>query len=347
MQPWNENNRRTNNMNSIALSEVNLKGPTQLRLMENQAHIEELAHVYADRGSFHELPWVAYVAETNEYVPIDGFHRLMAIEWLHNQNDIQTDANTEEVEIRYSEFDTMSEAIIAAAGVNATHGLKRQKGDIQNAIRTLLEVDRIGFMENKFKLNKKVIMDTVKCSARTYEQETRIIRNELEAARNIAIDELALEGLSHHEISLRTGVPRPTVSRILGGSNTHSAQMSHSDESDSNTHNAQMGQGEEKTHSAQIPQSEQNTHNAQITQSEQNRHDSEITQEDEQEPTVFNHSTTATVAANPWAEFEREREVSTKQKSRKINLCDDELIEILSGLSSQQRTLALNYLSDF
>lgn len=46
-------------MNTIALSKINLQAPTQLRLMENQAHIEELAHAYADRGSFHELPWVA------------------------------------------------------------------------------------------------------------------------------------------------------------------------------------------------------------------------------------------------------------------------------------------------
>ncbi len=322
MQPWNENNRRTNNMNSIALSQVNLQAPTQLRLMENQAHIEELAHVYADRGSFHELPWVAYVAETDEYVPIDGFHRLMAIEWLHNQNDIQTDANTEEVEIRYSKFDTMSEAIIAAAGVNATHGLKRQKGDIQNAIRTLLEVDRIGFMENKFKLNKKKIMATVKCSARAYEQETKEIRAELERQRNIAVIELYEEGITQREITSRTGVPQKTVSRILGESNTHSAQMT-------------QGGGEEKVHDVNFPQGDPNTHSAQMGQ------------EDEQEPSVFNHITMATVAANPWAEFERETEVSTQQKSRKINLCDDELIEILSGLSSQQRTLALNYLSDF
>ncbi|OUS71492.1 hypothetical protein B5G52_11130 [Pseudoalteromonas sp. A601] len=334
-------------MNCIALSQVNLQAPTQLRLMENQAHIEELAHVYADRGSFHELPWVAYVAETNEYVPIDGFHRLMAIEWLHNQNDIQTDANTEEVEIRYSEFDTMSEAIIAAAGVNATHGLKRQKGDIQNAIRTLLEVDRIGFMENKFKLNKKKIMATVKCSARTYEQETKIIRNELEAARNIAVDQLALEGLSQREISLRTGISQPTVNRILDDSNTHNAQMTQN-EGGSNTHSAQMSQGESNTHNAQMTQGEQNCHDSEIAQSDApNTHDAQTGEEDEQEPSVFNHITTATVAANPWAEFEREKEVSTKQKSRKINLCDDELIEILSGLSSQQRTLALNYLSDF
>lgn len=308
-------------MNSIALSQVNLQAPTQLRLMENQAHIEELAHVYADRGSFHELPWVAYVADTNEYVPIDGFHRLMAIEWLHNQNDIQTDANTEEVEIRYSKFDTMSEAIIAAAGVNATHGLKRQKGDIQNAIRTLLEVDRIGFMENKFKLNKKAIIEAVKCSSRTYEQETKAIRAELERQRNIAVIELYEEGITQREITSRTGVPQKTVSRILGESNTHSAQMN---------------------------QSESNTHDAQMTQSDApNTHDAQTGQEDEQEPSVFNHITTATVAANPWEEFEREKEVSTKQKSKKINLCDDELIEILSGLSSQQRTLALNYLSDF
>ncbi len=221
-------------MNSIALSQVNLQAPTQLRLMENQAHIEELAHVYADRGSFHELPWVAYVAETDEYVPIDGFHRLMAIEWLHNQNDIQTDANTEEVEIRHSEFDTMSEAIIAAAGVNATHGLKRQKGDIQNAICTLLEVDRIGFMENKFKLNKKVIIEAFKCSSRSYEKGTKEIRAELEKQHNIATIELHEEGINQREIVERTGTSKGTVDRVLSAIKQDAPD----------THGAQTGQDE-------------------------------------------------------------------------------------------------------
>ena len=300
-------------MNTIALSKINLQAPTQLRLMENQAHIEELAHAYADNGSFHELPWVAFVKETNEYVPIDGFHRLMAVEWLHNQKDIQTDANTEAVAIRYSEFDTMAEAIIAAAGVNATHGLKRQKGDIQNAIRTLLEYNRIDFMLTPYKLNKKAIMETVKCSSRAYEKETRVIRSELEAHRNITMFNLHEEGLSQREIAQRIGCDQKTVSNILR---------------------------EEKTHGTDIPQI-----NSLEPKGESIAHDAEVAKDDE--PSVFTHSTTSTVAEDPWAEFEKEDRKKSKPKTQKESLSDDELTKLLSGLSPRQRTLAINYLTDF
>ena len=61
-------------MNTIALSKIDLKAPTQLRSSgEDMSHVEDLAHSYADTGSFRELPWVALIKDTNEYVPIDGF----------------------------------------------------------------------------------------------------------------------------------------------------------------------------------------------------------------------------------------------------------------------------------
>lgn len=73
-------------MNTIALSKINLKAPTQLRSSgENMSHVEDLAHSFADTGSFKELPWVALIKDTNEYVPIDGFHRLTALQWLAEQ----------------------------------------------------------------------------------------------------------------------------------------------------------------------------------------------------------------------------------------------------------------------
>ncbi len=213
-------------MKNIQLSKINLKAPTQLRLLENSQHIEELAYAYAEKGKFLELPWVALVKETNEFVPIDGFHRLMAVEWLRD-SDMQTESNTEVVEIRYSEFDTMAEAIIAAAGVNATHGLKRQYGDVGNAIRTILDIDRIRFMESKFKLNKAAIMAAVNCSTRTYERETKEIRAEIEVERNLAVKKLAEQGFSQREISQRTDVPQKTVSRILSESKAQLAEMTH------------------------------------------------------------------------------------------------------------------------
>ena len=133
-------------MNTIALSKINLKAPTQLRSSgEDMTHVEDLAHSFADTGSFKELPWVALIKDTSEYVPIDGFHRLTALQWLAEQEDIECQVDLDNVSVRFTEFDTMSEAIVAAAGVNASHGLKRKSTDIHNAIQKLLEVDRIGF----------------------------------------------------------------------------------------------------------------------------------------------------------------------------------------------------------
>lgn len=309
-------------MNTINLSKVNLHAATQLRLMEDQTHIEELAHAYADNGSFHELPWVALVKETNEYVPIDGFHRLMAVEWLHNQSDIQTDANTEVVAIRYSEFDTMAEAIIAAAGVNATHGLKRKKGDIANAIRTIIEIDAIRFMESKYKLNQKAIMEVVNCSRQSFNQETMEIRKRLEAARNNAIKELASKGVSQREIASRTGVSHMTVSRVAGDV--------------TNCHNGEMLQSKNEQ--------------PEVTPEEP------VEETQEEEPSVFNHITSASVAECPWAEYEKEEEVATdpsevapKAKSnvnRKETMSDHDLAKLLDELTDRQRDFARSYLEN-
>ncbi len=310
-------------MNTINLSKVNLHAATQLRLMEDQTHIEELAHAYADNGSFHELPWVALVKETNEYVPIDGFHRLMAVEWLHNQSDIQTGANTEVVAIRYSEFDTMSDAIIAAAGVNATHGLKRQSGDIANAIEAILEIDPIRFMESKYKINQKAIMEAVNCSSASFRRATTELRQKLTDARDYAIATLAEQGLSQREIASRTGVNVATVSRFLSVAKCSVSEM----------------QQEESPSVAKCSVSEMQQEEAQ-----------------EEEPSVFNHITSASVAECPWAEYEKEEEVATdpseatpKAKSnvnRKETMSDHDLAKLLDELTDRQRDFARSYLEN-
>lgn len=319
-------------MNNIALSKINLNAPTQLRLMENQAHIEELAHVYADKGQYAELPWVALVKETGEYVPIDGFHRLLAVEWLQTQKDIVTAANLENVAIRYSEFDTMADAIVAAAGVNSTHGLKRKRGDIQNAIRAILKVDAHRFMVSKFKLNKKAIMEAVNCSARSYDNETSAIKKELETERNVAIDLLALEGLSQREIADRTGVPQPTINRVLGDSKTQDAQMNHSKS------NQQEPQNETDT---AIPTD---------------------TDTPEQDTSVFTHITSVTPVECPWDDEEEDQDGDSQEAPNATTpsfsgskgsettakaplenpkgISDTDLIKFLHGLSDSQQDLA-------
>ena len=236
-------------MNTIALSKINLKAPTQLRSSgEDMSHVEDLAHSFADTGSFKELPWVALIKDTNVYVPIDGFHRLTALQWLTGQEDIECQVDLDNVSVRLTEFDTMSEAIVAAAGVNASHGLKRKSTDIQNAIQKLLEVDRIGFSKTKYTLDSEAIMKVVKCSSATYRRATEEIRKELTEARDFAVKRLNYEGISQREIQQRTGVPQKTISRILSESNRSVSKttQSHADDlqglDDQKAHNAETSQ---------------------------------------------------------------------------------------------------------
>jgi DNA-binding transcriptional regulator YiaG len=336
-------------MNTIALSKINLEAPTQLRALgEDMTHIKDLAYSFADTGSFKELPWVGLVIETGEYVPIDGFHRLNAIDWLSKQNEIPVTVDVENVAIRYSEFETMAEAIVAAAGVNANHGLKRKKGDIQNTIRKLLEVDRIRFMETPYKLKKKALMEVVACSDRMYRQESQSLREDLEIARNREIKRLSNElGLSQREIAERVDCSQRTVSNILGEQKRHDAKNAQDE-------NAQID-GEQKRHDAKIAQGD----NDQID-GEQKWHDAKNAQdenEQEESPSVFTHITEAQVVSNPWDDAEEALEVQEEatgpsfsgtevEQKRHDPLTDTHLIGILSNLSGAQKALALEYLSN-
>tara|TARA_B100001057_G_C22863595_1_gene955589 strand:+ start:4247 stop:5182 length:936 start_codon:yes stop_codon:yes gene_type:complete len=272
-------------MNTIALSKINLDAPTQLRALgEDMTHVKDLAYSYADTGTFTELPWVALIKETGEYVPIDGFHRLTALQWLAVQDEITTSVDYYNVAIRYSEFETMADAIIAAAGVNANHGLKRKKGDIQNTIRKLLEVDRIGFMKNKYKLDKKKIMEVVGCSDRMYRQESQSIRDDLDIARNLEVKRLYNEEmLPQREIAKRVGCDEKTVRNIVGA---------------------------EKRHSSKNPQSkneQQEESHEEITSSNINTDGTE--EATEEQSSVFAHITEAKVAECPWDDVEEDVEV--------------------------------------
>lgn len=260
-------------MNTIALSKINLKAPTQLRSSgEDMSHVEDLAHSFADTGSFKELPWVALIKDTNEYVPIDGFHRLTALQWLAEQEDSECQVDLDNVSVRLTEFDSMSEAIVAAAGVNANHGLKRKSTDIQNAIQKLLEVDRIGFSKTKYTLDSDAIMKVVNCSSATYRRATEEIRRELTEARDIEIKRLSAKGVSNREIAQRVYVSAPTVSAVLASENVKKCSVSKSlhkevpqDLSESKRSVSNMTHGEtldgssvQKRHSAKIAHTQEN-----------------------------------------------------------------------------------------
>lgn len=165
----------------------------------------------------------------------------------------------------------MSEAIVAAAGVNASHGLKRKSTDIQNAIQKLLEVDRIGFSKTKYTLDSEAIMKVVNCSSATYRRATEEIRRELTEARDVEIKRLSAKGVSNREIAQRVYVSAPTVSTVLASEDVKKCSVSKSlhgevpqDPSESKHSVSKMtqdgcpdGLAEEKRHNRKIPHTQE------------------------------------------------------------------------------------------
>jgi hypothetical protein len=212
-------------MTKVLLNTIDLNAPTQLREMkESQHHVRELAHVYADNGEFLELPWVGMIKGSDVLVPIDGFHRLRAIAYLSSDEFTKIEdapnvshLDLEVVNVKITQFANMGEAIIAAAGVNATHGMKRKSGDIATAIAAIIKVEKMMFMETNYKLNKRVIMATVNCSTTSYNRETKDLRSNLLKQRNFDMRKFYAEGMSQRDIGACVGVDHKTVSNILGG----------------------------------------------------------------------------------------------------------------------------------
>lgn len=311
-------------MNTISLSKINLEAPTQLRALgEDMTHVKDLAYSFADTGTFNELPWVGYVEETKEYVPIDGFHRLNAIDWLTKQNEVQVQVDVENVAIRYSEFATMADAIVAAAGVNATHGLKRKSSDIHSTIRKLLEVDRIRFLKDKYTLDKKEIMDVVKCSSATYKRATEEVRGELTRARDFNIITLSGEGLTQAEIAKRIGCGQTTVSGIL--KRKSSVSLSAKPE------NEQQEESHEEINSSTT-------------------HTDRPVETPEEQPTVLAHVTEATVAECPWDDVETQEEATGPSFSGSEGSTTEANVEarvrlILEDMTEEEREIAKRFLA--
>ncbi|ASP48215.1 helix-turn-helix domain-containing protein [Cognaticolwellia beringensis] len=257
-------------MTKVLLNTINLQAPTQLReTKESQLHIEDLAYSYIDTGEFTELPWVGRINGGDVLVPIDGFHRLHAVEWLASDEyqalpDAPSVAHLDltQVEVRITTFATMTEAIIAAAGVNSTHGMKRKNGDIGNAIKAILEVEPMMFMHNPYKLNKDAIMAAVRCSTSHYSRETAQIRRNLEGQRDLDIQRMLEEGKSQRDIAGCTGCTQSTVARI--------------------SKELQKGADSVEMHHVES--------------------DNDESDDGEETPTVFTHMTSVTPVEDPWAD---------------------------------------------
>ncbi len=109
---------------SIALSEIQIDGGTQIRVKTDSAHVAELADVISDGK---QVPPVEVVHDGATYWLVDGFHRLLAYQ----------KAGVGVIGCVVAKGD-QRDAILKACGVNADHGLKRSNDDKRNAVMTLL-----------------------------------------------------------------------------------------------------------------------------------------------------------------------------------------------------------------
>tara|TARA_R110001592_G_scaffold363326_1_gene684132 strand:- start:1543 stop:2682 length:1140 start_codon:yes stop_codon:yes gene_type:complete len=379
-------------MTKVLLNTINLQAPTQLReTKESQLHIEDLAYSYIDTGEFHKLPWVGRINGGEVLVPIDGFHRLHAVEWLASEEYQELpDAPSVEhldltqVEVRITTFATMAEAIIAAAGVNSTHGMKRKNGDIGSAIKAILEVEPMMFMHSPYKLNKEAIMAAVKCSSSHYTRETAQIRSNLSGQRDLDIYRMLEEGKSSRDIEGRTGCSKSTVANMAKELAQKDVPVeSHHVEFD----NDEADDGEEKpavfTHMTTVTpvedpwadeggsfepmsqkshsetsgdQSASNEPMAEMGESDKTSNDQSVQKSPVSKNGQSETSSDQGVKKEPMADMGHLDETSDDQTSSndpmavmglKSNITDHDLMKFADGLTSSQKRLLLEYLGDF
>jgi transcriptional regulator with XRE-family HTH domain len=315
-------------MTKVLLNTIDLNAPTQLREMkESQHHVRDLAYVYADNGEFMELPWVGMIKGSDILVPIDGFHRLRAVAYLSSDEFTKIEdapdvshLDLEVVNVRITQFANMGEAIIAAAGVNATHGMKRKSGDIATAIAAIIEVEKMMFMETNYKLNKRVIMRTVNCSTTSYNRETKDLRSNLLKQRNFDMRGLYAGGMSQRDIAACVGVDQKTVSNIIGEEFEPMVETPQEDGSGLGT------QFEPLVETAKEDGSEEFEPMVETPQ--------------EEFSSIFRHVTSVVPIENPWKVMKRSsptKVANTPKHGQREVMTDLELSQLVDSLSAAQR----------
>lgn len=119
--------KHTMPIKQLKLSQIRIDGGTQSREKLNQQAIKEYTETIQEHGS-DLFPAVEVVYDGQDYWLWEGFHRYHS----HQKAGLGI--------IRCNvEKGTLDDAILKAAGANATHGLRRTNADKRHAVKMLLQ----------------------------------------------------------------------------------------------------------------------------------------------------------------------------------------------------------------
>jgi transcriptional regulator with XRE-family HTH domain len=194
-----------------------MDGATQPRAELNQAHLDDLVELLLDGHEF-DKPIVVFYDGTNHWLA-DGFHRVNATK-LAGLDTVETDVRP----------GTLDEAIAYSCGANATHGLRRTKGDIKRSVSRLVQLPgwkgrTQAEIAEQCKASQSFVSKILKelnydCHKNTTNQPVEpveeveqcvTLRTPREVVAQWFADNPELEHLSNREIARRCGVTEGTV----------------------------------------------------------------------------------------------------------------------------------------
>ena len=151
-----------------------------------------------------EFPPVVVFFDGGKYWLADGYHRYHAVKGSETEQEIPAD-------IREGTF---RDAVAYSVQANRDHGWRRSKGDIAKAFATAVRYTLVD------PTDADSVRQDLRCSRGRAFELTEPHRVKAKAERDRQIAEKRAEGKTHQQISDETGVPRRTVTDVLGEKST-------------------------------------------------------------------------------------------------------------------------------
>ena len=180
----------------IALSDITADAAIQQRLTINQALVDEYTETIADW--LHTAPITVYRDDEGTHWLADGFHRHAAA--------TQAELTEVHVEVRAG---TKRDAMMHSLSANATHGYRRNAGDLKRAYETAVAQ---GFCSAS---DAAAVAQLLNCSERQARDLTADARNKAKDQQRAAILEQIDKGLSQREVAKAFGISAAMVNNIV------------------------------------------------------------------------------------------------------------------------------------